>query len=139
MDVVFLVDVTRSADITHDVITPFVRLAVEGLPTKHEQVRIAIVSYAQDIYVHNYLDGYQVGLYRPIGYERVYLTLYKVADTPFHIQGNDIYGVLWSLLFLITHVNTPLYDTGNTLAVMGGWDFLFLSTCFISIVCDFIK
>ena len=25
------------------------------------------------------------------GYERVYLTLYKVADTPFHIQGDDIY------------------------------------------------
>ena len=24
----------------------------------------------------------------PIGYERVYLPLYKVADTPFHIQGD---------------------------------------------------
>ena len=29
-------------------------------------------------------------LYRPLGYERVYLPLYKVADTPFHIQGDDI-------------------------------------------------
>ena len=28
--------------------------------------------------------------YRPFGYERVYLPLYKVADTPFHIQGDDI-------------------------------------------------
>ena len=28
---------------------------------------------------------------RPLGYERVYLPLYKVADTPFHIQGDDIY------------------------------------------------
>ena len=29
-------------------------------------------------------------IYRPLGYERVYLPLYKVADTPFHIQGDDI-------------------------------------------------
>ena len=28
-------------------------------------------------------------LFRPFGYERVYLPLYKVADTPFHIQGSD--------------------------------------------------
>ena len=26
----------------------------------------------------------------PRGYERVYLPLYKVADTPFHTQGNDM-------------------------------------------------
>ena len=29
-------------------------------------------------------------IYRPLAYERVYLPLYKVADTPFHIQGDDI-------------------------------------------------
>ena len=29
-------------------------------------------------------------IYRPLGYERVYLPLYKVADTPFQIQGDDI-------------------------------------------------
>ena len=29
-------------------------------------------------------------LYRHLGYERVYLPLGKVADTPFHIQGDDI-------------------------------------------------
>ena len=28
--------------------------------------------------------------YRPLGYERVYLPLYKVADTPFHIQGDEL-------------------------------------------------
>ena len=27
---------------------------------------------------------------RPLGYERVYLPLYKVADTPFHIYGDEI-------------------------------------------------
>ena len=29
-------------------------------------------------------------IYRPLRYERVYLPLCKVADTPFHIQGDDI-------------------------------------------------
>ena len=29
-------------------------------------------------------------IYRPLGYERVYLPLYKVADTPFHIQGDEM-------------------------------------------------
>ena len=40
-------------------------------------------------YSHNvlYLSGY---LYRPLGYERVYLPLCKVTDTPFHIQEDDI-------------------------------------------------
>ena len=27
---------------------------------------------------------------RPLGYERVYLPLCKMADTPFHIQGDDL-------------------------------------------------
>ena len=29
--------------------------------------------------------------YRPLGYERVYLPLCRVADTPFHIQGDDMW------------------------------------------------
>ena len=29
-------------------------------------------------------------IFRPPGYERVYLPLCKVADTPFHIQGDDL-------------------------------------------------
>ena len=32
-------------------------------------------------------------IHRPLGYERVYLPLYKVADTPFHIQRDDIIHV----------------------------------------------
>ena len=28
---------------------------------------------------------------RPFGYKRVYLPLRKVADTPFHIQGDELY------------------------------------------------
>ena len=31
-----------------------------------------------------------VGICRSTGYERVYLPLDKVADTPFHIQGDDV-------------------------------------------------
>ena len=29
-------------------------------------------------------------VFRPLEYERVYLPLYQVADTPFHIQGDDL-------------------------------------------------
>ena len=32
----------------------------------------------------------KVADHRPLGYERVYLPLCKVADTPFYIQGDDI-------------------------------------------------
>ena len=28
-----------------------------------------------------------MALYRPLGYERVYVPHYKVADTPFHTRG----------------------------------------------------
>ena len=31
---------------------------------------------------------------RPIGYERVHLPLYKVADAPFHIQEDDVCGLM---------------------------------------------
>ena len=40
---------------------------------------ITIIFYVDDL-----------SIYRPLGYERVYLPLYKEADTPFHIQGDDI-------------------------------------------------
>ena len=36
--------------------------------------------------VWNLLDN----IYPPLWHERVYLALYKLADTPFHVQGNDI-------------------------------------------------
>ena len=29
---------------------------------------------------------------RPLGYERVYLPLCKVTDTPFHMQGDEMYS-----------------------------------------------
>ena len=32
----------------------------------------------------------QLWIYRPLGYERVYLRLCKVADAPFHIQGDEL-------------------------------------------------
>ena len=33
---------------------------------------------------------------RPLGYERVYLPLCQVADTPFHIQGDDFFSFLFT-------------------------------------------
>ena len=38
---------------------------------------------------------------RPVGYERVYLPLCKVADTPFHIQGDDVNMHLINLIYLV--------------------------------------
>ena len=38
----------------------------------------------------NLTKGEGLASYRPFGYERVYLPLCKVADTPFHIQGVDM-------------------------------------------------
>ena len=53
---------------------------------------------------------YQVnvrGILRPLGYERVYLPLKKVADTPFHIQGRLIAsGGLYYFLITITRALT---------------------------------
>ena len=37
-----------------------------------------------------YLWKISLWIYRPLGYQRVYLPLYKVADIPFHIQRDDI-------------------------------------------------
>ena len=38
--------------------------------------------------LHNVLPSYR---HPPLGYERVYLLLHEVADTPFHILGYDIH------------------------------------------------
>ena len=53
-------------------------------------------------------------IYRPLGYERVYLPLCKVADTPFHIQGGDIYYISTLhppsyLIYLFTHLKVNCY------------------------------
>ena len=34
--------------------------------------------------------GLLCAINRPLGYDRAYLPLYKVADTAFHIQGDEI-------------------------------------------------
>ena len=58
--------------------------------TKIHQVASRIVavglSYVCDIIKLVVWATKQSDTCRPIGYERVYLTLCKVADTPFHIQ-----------------------------------------------------
>ena len=39
---------------------------------------------------------------RLFGYEKVYLPLHKVADTPFHIQGDDVLSTTKSVLCSVT-------------------------------------
>ena len=41
------------------------------------------------LYEHNF-HNIIIWVSRPLGYERVYLPLCKVADTPFHIQGHEV-------------------------------------------------
>ena len=42
-------------------------------------------------------------IYRTLGYERVYLPLGKVADTPFHIQGDEYVCLSVCILHGSTH------------------------------------
>ena len=55
---------------------------------------------------------------RPLGYERVYLLLHKVADTPFHIQ--------WSIMYIVYVSETNDCQT-TTIAVnnKGSYDALY--------------
>ena len=41
---------------------------------------------------------------RPLGYERVYLPLCKVADTPFHIQGDEIFPIEKTLYLQMSYL-----------------------------------
>ena len=43
--------------------------------------------------------------YRHLGYERVYLPLYKVADTSFHIQGDGITIIIFNAV-IVSYLNT---------------------------------
>ena len=40
--------------------------------------------------LNNYRPKDRCSIYRPIGYKMVYLPHYKVADTPFHIQEDEL-------------------------------------------------
>ena len=51
------------------------------------------------------------GIYRPLGYERVYLPLCQVADTPFHIQGTIYLSATFRHTVQSTDVNSPGDDT----------------------------
>ena len=68
----------------HDTLRPITKLLKER---PH-----SIVTYYFDgtIMLINIQPIALIDIYRPLGYERVYLPLYKVADTPFNIQGGDI-------------------------------------------------
>ena len=39
--------------------------------------------------INGHWGRFIAAVYCPLGYERVHLPLHEVADTPFHIQGND--------------------------------------------------
>ena len=45
--------------------------------------------------------------FRPLGYERVYLPLCKVADTPFHIQGDDLKIIIAKHIYRSNNSDLP--------------------------------
>ena len=50
---------------------------------------------------------------RPLGYERVYLPLYKVADTPFHFQGDILCSVssaMSTMVMLLRELSGDMAD-----------------------------
>ena len=62
-------------------------------------------------------------IYRHLGYERVYLPLYQVADTPFHIQGDDM--ILFVGETLARSIQVPLSVTFCLPMYLGYWPALF--------------
>ena len=53
------------------------------------------------------MSGYLAQRYRlidPLGYERVYLPLYKAEDTPFHIQRDEFVVVRNEALKIISEI-----------------------------------
>ena len=65
-------------------------------------------------------------MYRHLGYKRVYLSLYKVADTPFHIQGGGIYNIVNLLhscdnMHSVTYI-TKIMLTGIAIKITGYYD-----------------
>ena len=62
--------------------------------------------------------SYRTQLFRPLRYERVYLPLYKVADTPFHIYVDDLLAWWQAGFTVLRHIymevspqgGDPLYD-----------------------------
>ena len=41
-----------------------------------------------------YVNVYPTSIYHHLEYEKVYLPLREVADTAFHIQGDDIFNLM---------------------------------------------
>ena len=56
---------------------------------------------------------------RPLGYERVYLPLYKVADTPFHIQRDVLYSVHFLFFDMISSLFRYMQSANGTWTIIG--------------------
>ena len=68
--------------------------------------------------------------FRPLGYERVYLPLCKVADTPFYIQGDDLLGESWIFSLLVqclADLEEPSHDVRWILKVNSDMTAVFAS------------
>ena len=64
---------------------------------------------------HAYQNSKQAGAQCPLGVEGEYLPLYKVAYTPFRVQGDDTSHIMWRKI-IKTHVITIFYSSSNSFA-----------------------
>ena len=70
-------------------------------------------------YTRLYCGGYNFKItyyYRPLGYKRVFPLIFKMADTPFHIQGDDIHSTNQNNNYLDTLITWMLYQIPYKLA-----------------------
>ena len=76
----------------------FNKIDVDGSgKVSRDEIR-ASVEVSEYILSENQLSG-DLQINRLLVYERVYLPLYKVADTHFHIQGDEMFLILTLTLF----------------------------------------
>ena len=79
-------------------------------------------------------EGLYLGIFRSLGYEKVYLPLCKVADTPFHIQRDDLTGPGVVVIGAACRVGAHriILRTGAQVAKENNW-FLFPTTCMVCV------
>ena len=85
---------------------------------------LAILAYLYNLQTRKLKGGISSKIVRlpcrNLGYERVYLPLYKVADTPFHIQGDDVFLFkLYKSKYFFTH-DLEVVDRGSETQLQDG-------------------
>ena len=90
-------------NVCHEIINILNTFAVDIASKIHTHSLSGYVTYIKTYFIKSclILVIFSTVIFRPLGYERVYLPLCKVADTPFHIQGDDLSSIMCSLCVVL--------------------------------------